>query len=246
MAEALACLERADRELARAGVARRSLAPGRETATSLLALGRSLQQAMPRGCEVAFASGLAAIALAELRNFPGNIFWDFDYTAASLLRNAARAPDPCENISQACELIVALQDLFGGGTQIRFRYGHDFIYGFDWAKWVRKAPAERAHIGPFELDFLRYLHARGEELLALIDADDAKYPRLLDERPRNPFAFCREPEAEAALHQRLAAEHKLPVKSWLTNTDPVWDRPFQRLRMECAESLGLALASAPA
>lgn len=223
---------------------RRSLDPGRERATSLLSLGSALQHAVPRGCEIAFASGLADIALAELRNFPSNIFWDFDYTAASLLRHAERAAAPRENLIEACEIIVALQDLFGGGTEIRFRYGHDFIYGFDWAKWVRKAPEQRAHVEPFDLVFLKYMYGRGEELLALIDEDDAKYPRLVDEHPRNPFTFSREPEAEAALHQRLAAEHKIPVRSWLIDAEPVWDQPFQRLRMECADSLGLSLAPA--
>lgn len=244
VAEALGHLARADDQLARAGIVRRSLGPGRESATSLLGLGQALRPLVPHGCEIAFGSGLAAVALAELRNFPSNIFWDFAYTAASLLRDAARAADPAQHLTRACESIVALQDLFGGGTEIRFCYGHDFIYGFDWAKWVRKAPSQRAQIGPFDLVFLEYLLGRGEELLALIDADDVKYPRLLDERPRNPFTFSREPEAEAALHLRLAAEHKLPVESWLIDAAPVWDRPFQRLRTECAETLGLTRASA--
>lgn len=238
----LETLRGADAELAASGVIRRSLCPERRLATSLLDLGVRLRSEVPCGCEEAFASGLGSIANAELRNFPENIFWDFDFTASSLLREARDAVEPAHHLSHACALIVELQDLFGSATEIRFRYGHDFIYGFDWAKWVRKEPATRAQVGPFDLEFLRFLHHRGHELLELIADDDAKYPTLRTAEPRNPFQFSREPADEANLHQSLARDHLLPVESWLTDARPVWDKPFQRLRRERAEQLGLGKA----
>ncbi|MEZ4231034.1 MAG: ferrochelatase [Polyangiaceae bacterium] len=233
-------LRAADEVLAASGVLRRSLCPERQLATSLLDLGARLRSEIPRGCEGAFARGLASIARAELRNFPENIFWDFDYTASSLVEEASAAVEPARHLTHACALIVELQDLFGSATEIRFRYGHDFIYGYDWAKWVRKDPAARRGVGPFDLEFLRFLHHRGHELLELIAEDDTKYPTLRTSEPRNPFEFSREPSAEAALHESLARDHLLPVESWRLDATPVWDRPFQRLRRERAEALGLA------
>ncbi|MCA9646777.1 MAG: ferrochelatase [Myxococcales bacterium] len=238
MADFQSILRSADEQLSAMGVARRSLCPKRDLATSLLDLGVRLQLEVPRGCEMAFARGLASIADAEVRNFPENIFWDFDYTAASLLREATASSEPARHLSEVCGLIVALQDLFGSATEIRFRYGHDFIYGFDWAKWVRKQPDQRASVGPFDLEFLTFLHQRGHELLELIAEDDAKYPTLRTSEPRNPFEFSRDPEAEAALHESLARDGLLPVESWRVDATPVWDKPFQRLRRERAMRLG--------
>ena len=164
MADFQSILRSADEQLSAMGVARRSLCPKRDLATSLLDLGVRLRSEIPRGCEMAFAHGMANIARAELRNFPENIFWDFDYTGASLLREASAAADSADHLSCACGLIVELQDLFGSATEIRFRYGHDFIYGFDWAKWVRKEPQARASVGPFDVQFLTFLHQRGRSV----------------------------------------------------------------------------------
>lgn len=238
-------LRAADDLLSAEQVVRRSLCPDRQLATSLLDLGVRLRSEIPHGCEMAFAHGMANIARAELRNFPANIFWDFDYTGASLLREAAAAADSADHLSRACGLIVELQDLFGSATEIRFRYGHDFIYGFDWAKWVRKEPQARASVGPFDLEFLTFLHQRGHELLDLIAHDDTKYPTLRTSEPRNPFEFSRDPGAEAALHESLARDGLLPVESWRIDAQPVWDKPFQRLRRERAVSLGLAKSATP-
>ena len=223
----------ADQRLEREVGVRLTLDPSRERATSLEALHRSL---VPRladpGMEDALARGLVETASAIRRHFPDNLLWDFDALAAALV---ARCPDSA-SLLRAFEDVVALNALFGCETTIRFRYVHDFIYGFDWAKWVRRDPGARTGVGPFDAVFLTALLARGRELLELIAADDEKYPRLPDERARNPFVFSREPEDELRLHRALAAEGLVPVPAWRLDGTPTWDRPFADLRTARAAS----------
>jgi hypothetical protein len=189
----------------------------------------------------ALARGLASIAAAMRRAFPGNIFGDLDYLAASLWRGAQRAPQgPLPFLREQCEQVATLQALFGQGTTIRFRYVHDFLYGFDWAKWVAREPNARSSVGPFDPEFLAFMGSRGHELLELIaQGRDPKYPPLPGGRPRNPFGFSREPAAEIALHQHLAREGLLPVEAWRIDAHPRWDRPFAELRRQQALRLGL-------
>ncbi|MCA9707587.1 MAG: aldo/keto reductase [Myxococcales bacterium] len=158
----------------------------------------------------------------------------------AIARKVERAMRRVPFLRRQCEQIAALQDLFGQGTAIRFRYVHDFVYGFDWAKWVARDPAARASVGPFEPPFLAFMLERGHQLLQLIaDGRDRKYPPLPDDRPRNPFGFSREPEAEIALHQSLAADGLLPVEAWRVDAQPRWDRPYAELRRQRALALGL-------
>jgi len=231
-------LARADAQLERAGVERHSLDAARSGATSLRALGERL---LPDAGHLApvLADGMVRVARAVAQHFPDNLFWDLDAVFADILREARAATDPRAHLAASLEEIVALHALFGQETDIRFRYVHDFVYGFDWAKWVHRDPAARAEIGPFALVFLRSVRARGHELLALIARDDAKYPRLPDARARNPFPFSREPEAEAALYRDLAARSLIPVPAWQLAPEPEWDRPFAVAREERARALRL-------
>jgi hypothetical protein len=256
----VAALERLAQADARSGEPPwRTLAPDRTHARPLLAIGRVLLEpetwrlpeatAEPEAAAAAeaFAEGLVAIAEAMRRAFPHNIFGDLDHLAASLWRGAAAAPEgPVAHLREQCRRVVELQELFGQGTAIRFRYVHDFLYGFDWAKWVARDPATRARVGPFAPQFLESMEARGHELLALIASGrDLRYPPLPDARPRNPFGFSREPADELVLHRHLAREGLLPVEAWRVDASPRWDRPFQRLRREHAARLGLADHAAP-
>ncbi len=251
-AEAEGALDRLDATDARLdslGVERLTLDPERERASSLGELGRLLlprTHALPSGTARAFSEGLTSIADSVLTHFPGNLLWDLDHLAASVLREASRTADPVAHVRDALAEVVSLHALFGRATPIRFRYAHDFVYGFDWAKWVRRDPRHRARVGPFDLEFLRSMRRRGGELLALIEGDDAKYPRLRHHRPRNPFAFSREPSAELALHRDLARRDLVPVRAWRADDEPTWDRPFAEEREARARALGLTKDEAPA
>ncbi|MCA9607537.1 MAG: ferrochelatase [Myxococcales bacterium] len=220
-------LEAADARLREAYGALATLDPERDEATSPSALFAALAPRCVDDAMVeALARGLVALADATVEHFPENLLFDYDALAAALVHEAVDAAA----LSRAFDAVVTLHARFGVHGPIRFRYVHDFVYGFDWAKWVRRDPEHRVGVGPYDVAFLEALLARGEELLALIEADDTKYPRLRDERPRNPFAFSREPEAELRLHRRLAVEHLLPVEAWRLEPRPVWDRPFADLR----------------
>ncbi|MCX4243516.1 ferrochelatase [Paraliomyxa miuraensis] len=233
----------ADADARRSGARWLSLSPERSHAHTLEAIGRELWSggADPRAAE-ALADGLATIEAAMRRSFPRNVFGDLDLLAGSLWRGALAAGEGAvAHLRAQCMRVAALQELFGEATAIRFRYVHDFVYGFDWAKWVARDPANRAHVGPFSPEFLATMEHRGHELLVLIDGGhDPKYPPLPDERPRNPFGFSREPDAEIALHRQLAHRRLIPVEAWCVRGRARWDLPFAQLRREHAARLGLA------
>lgn len=239
--DALELLRAADARLDAAGVERRTLDPNGGRATPLGALGRALlprAQGMRDGTALALARGLAATADAILEHFPDNLLWDLDALAAALLRQAGAAGERApEELAGAFDEVLELHALFGRATAIRFRYVHDFVYGFDWAKWVRRDPPGRRHVGPYDRVFLRSMLRRGGELLALIEADDAKYPRLRRPGARNPFTFSREPADELRLHRDLAARGLVPVEAWRLEPSPVWDRPFADAREARAAAL---------
>lgn len=182
--------------------------------------------------------GLVQLFQAQLQNFPENLFWDFDYLAVATVREALGQAEPAAHLQRSFTRMADLQQLFGQGTPIRFRYVHDFIYGYDWAKWVRRAPDSRAGVGPFDWEFLTYMYRRGHELLALIEADDQKYPRLRSDAPRNPFGFSREPPAERAIHADLARRGQIPVAAWDPGAEPEWDHDYAQIRSDRAHALG--------
>lgn len=217
----------------------RTLAPDRARATLPSELGAALLTVAdsPALCE-AFADGLGLLVEAIVDAFPGNLLWDLDHLSATVLTHARTRVDPAATLGSALTSIAELQHRFGRASTIRFRYIHDFIYGFDWARWVAKDPATRTTVGPFDPAFVKRMHRRGRELAETIArGDDEKYPPLRGDAERNPFRFQREPEVELELHQLLAREGKLPVKSWCFVTVPRHDAPFTELREAAAEAL---------
>lgn len=231
----------------------RSLDPSRERATSLEELhARALASVEPGLCDAladALAEGLCELALAQLDAFPGNLFWDLDLICAALVAEA-RTLAPAQ--ARACVIdrfarMSALQHLYGRRTPINFSYVHDFVYGFDWAKWVAREPSlHAAPPGPFSLTFLEYMDRRGHELLELIAVDDGKYPSLDGDEPRNPFPFSREPEAEVRLHRELARRDLIPVPTWIADASARdwstrWTVAFADRRVEVASELDLTL-----
>ncbi|WP_373530669.1 hypothetical protein [Nostoc sp.] len=183
---------------------------------------------------------LESIVYTQLQNFPENIFWDFDFLVSSMLRQALVADeDAIAFLKVFGEKMVSLTEMFGNKTAMRFRYAHDFMYGFDWARWVQKEPQNRAHIEPFSLVFLDYLLAKGKELLQRISQGQITSYKLCDTGYRNPFTFSREPEDEYRLLTYLAEEQLIPVAVWEWNACPVWNKPFQEMRQQLALKLNI-------
>jgi hypothetical protein len=211
----------------------RSLAPGRSRSRSVEEVVAHVADGSPAAAELTAA--LREIEAAAAAAFPGNIYWDTELLATELLRAG-----PGE-LAALGRQIAGLQALYGHNTVIRFRYVHDFLYGYDWAKWVQREPEERAGVGPFAPAFIDHQERRARELEQLIADDDAVYPSLPEGQVRNPFPFSREPEAEALLLAELAAAGLLPVEAWDAAASPRWDRPYADLRIERAAALGLSL-----
>lgn len=224
----------ADAEIERRPSAPLSLDPSPRRATKLKTLREALEgDARDRD---AFSEALVSIAESQLRHFPGNLFWDFDAFAAQLVRFDR------DELNEALALSRSLMERFGMNSPIRFRYVHDFIYGFDWARWVAHDPSARAEIPPFGLEFLRHIYRRGGELIEAIRSErDPRYPRMSVSRnaARNPFEFVREPREEYRLMRALAERSLIPVRAYERGTRGEFSRDYRALRRELARELGL-------
>jgi len=227
----------ADRRVGAGGSQWRTLDPQRARASTLTEIAGRVLPSHRSASAVAFAHGLAQVAVAMHEAFPGNLFWDLDYLAASLWREGQGDP---ERMRAHAEAHAALQHVFGRRTPIGFEYVHDFTYGYDWAKWVAREPEARAMVAPTSPAFVAVMQARGEELLAVIAAGaDAKYPRLTGSGPRNPFGFSRDKADEIVLLTHLASDGALPVQAWRVDPPLSPHRPFGQLRLDAAGQLGL-------
>ncbi|AUT00537.1 hypothetical protein CLI64_09125 [Nostoc sp. CENA543] len=183
---------------------------------------------------------LEIIVKSQLNNFPENVFWDFDFMVSSMLFQALTAKDNAiVFLGKFAHKMVSLTDLFGMNSEIRFRYVHDFIYGFEWAKWVQKDPKNRANIEPFSLTFLDYLLAKHQELIQRIRRGKSQSYKLCDNGFRNPFTFSREPDDEYRLLTHLAKAQLIPVAAWDWNAVPMWNKPFQEKREQLALELNI-------
>ncbi len=241
-------LVRLDHHIDRCAGQGQSLDPARRRATPLATLvpdlTRDIDGQEHRELARALHEGAAQIAAAQLKNFPENLFWDFDGLLGTLLAAALKHDHPSVELRTRCTLIAQLQHVFGAHTTIRFRYVHDFLYGFDWARWVARAPEKRAHVGPFDPEFLSYCLKRGAELQELIEQNDQKYPALPTGNFRNPFAFSRSPEHEGQLMRDLAARSWIPAPGWTKAMAPQWNRPYATMRERRARSLGIGQPAA--
>lgn len=177
----------------------------------------------------------------QLFYFPENIFWDYNYFSTSIFQEVLKSSTPSETLEDYFFKLNRLLKIFGKDSMISFRYMHDFLYGFDWAKWVRKEPENRKHIAPFEMRFLDYIALRGKELETLIEKNDRKYHKILEGVYRNPFAFSRNIKDETRLLQSLATDGFIPIEGWDYRCTPNWQLPFNDLRKERAKTLAIPL-----
>lgn len=236
-------MQRLDAELQTRVGAPLSLAPGRARAQSLSLVAEELLASRSSPWQQAFVAASVDITEAMLEHFPGNLYWDLDYVMAALLAEAGCEDEGPQRLRQLAAMVVALQVRFGRHGLIRFRYLHDFTYGFDWARWVARKPAQRAGHGPFSLVYLRHIEGRGREMSAAIEAGDPALPLLAPGQFRNPFPFSREPVHEARLLADLAGRDLIPVHAWCTTAQPRHDLPFAALREERAWALAIPPAA---
>jgi hypothetical protein len=243
LAMALAPLHEAERRLSGAVDARASLDPARPQATALPVLGERMLREVP---DPAHWSGhgraLAALALAQLEHFPQNVLWDLDYPALCMARAAqGHAGGAAAYVARCSELLTELHAAYGRHSVIRFRYVHDFVYGFDWERWVNADAPQRRVVGPFDLPFLERSLERSRELERAIREGHPSYPRLAPGEFRNPFGFSREPAAELTLHRALLAQGAIAVPSFDPDAQPDAGLGSSKRREALAVELGLNL-----
>ncbi len=213
-----------------------TLDPCRESASPLTEL---VERLANDGERPHLAAAASSVAEAQLECFPENLLWDFDFFLASVHEQAAAADDYVARLDEAARVTVGLMHLYGQQSVIQFRYVHDFMYGFDWARWVRRDPEARAHVPPFSVEFLKQVQVRGRDILDLIEADDDVYPQIDDGAPRNPFPFSREPEEELRLYRSLSERGCIPIEAWRPDAEPDATRDFDALRQDAAKRLGI-------
>lgn len=189
-----------------------------------------------------FIDSITILVKKELLHFPNNIFWDKDYILIYLLEQICQFPSNEQEmfLSEYVHTYISLLELFGKCSSIRFQYLHDFSYGFDWAKWVRNDSEHRKEILPFSLPFLQRMFQRGKELELLIQNNDSMYPRLHDEKFRNPFQFHRSIECESRLLRQLAKKNQIPIVAWETHGSIDWKKNYSELRDIEAKNSGLS------
>jgi hypothetical protein len=213
-------------------ITERSLRPAGGAARPLLELAKELPPKVHQEPDAtAIANNLLELIEIFRRSFPENIFLDLDYLAGALSQLNRDERDA--RLSQVRALCAEFS-----APPLQFRYAHDFVYGFDWCRWVAREPDTRSNIGPFDPPFLQYLSQRAVELRALIAEGDRKYHPIETDTFRNPFSFVREPHEEIAIHEALAKKDLIPVEAWSCQGRIRWDLPFAALREETARELG--------
>ncbi len=222
-------------------IERKSLDLSKDRATGFYMLGASLyERAENTSLLDSYCEYFFELSRAKLYHFPENIFWDTDHLFFSAYTEIEQAVKPSEYLIEYMDVLMGLLKLFGKHSTIKFRYLHDFTYGFDWAKWVKKKQIDREQVGPFSLSFLKRMHKRGKELGDLILKNDRKYHQLKkSQKFRNPFLFLREPAEEQRLLQSLSKLDFIPVKCWDANDQPNWQKPFDAERNKISKELGI-------
>jgi len=223
---------------------RETLCPGRETAINSEFLETKLKSLLQsEGDWRAFEDFLLGFILTLQENFPGNLFYDLDYFLWSIVRTSKEEEFVFQNeLQKKKDLIQKIFTTFGIHSKIKFQYAHDFLYGYDWCKWVREKQLGEKDITPFGYPFLLYILGRGKDMLQLVESDSLEYPSLEANSKsfRNPFLFQRSPSQEALVMRSLASEGKLPVLGWDLDFTPAPEVDFLKIRFERAQDLGIS------
>ncbi len=202
--------------------------------------------ALPAEVQRAAVDALCQTAELMRAEFPNNLYWDLDLLASTLASQSSDARDACARIARIATLLRQVHVLFGLHSVIRFRYTHDFLYGYDWARWMARRPPGAPFVGPYDVEFLRYVAQRGQQLQQVITSgSDATYGVLPVGEFRNPFPFDRSPDPEVRLHDRLARECLVPVPAWEAGGRPDFARDFSQERLARAREMGLCSRVAP-
>ncbi|WCL50907.1 hypothetical protein [Leptospira sp. GIMC2001] len=189
---------------------------------------------------IIFAEKFATIIDSILINFPKSIFWDFDYFCKSLMSEKQSIEDWKSEFDQRLELILSINERFGCKSSIRFQYYHDFLYGFDWFKWMNLENRESSKADPFGIEFLSYINNRGKEMEVLIEKNSEEYGQIEDHSFRNPFYFTRTDNDEMLLMRNLASNDELPLQTWKLYPNLECKKDYSEIRNKRAFELNIS------
>ena len=240
-------LRKLDEALRQQGVLRSSVHPERSHARSFYELARAFNEAgTSPETQAAIEDLIVALASDIPRHFPENIFWDFDCLCGAIASCAASASISAPNyILEATDILRELLKMFGLHSSIRFRYMHDFIYGYDFEQWEPESSLPFAEKQDFSISFLQAMLKKGRAMERCAARNGAAYPQLAEGRYRNTFSFCREPDSERLLFSHLVRQGLLPLEGWrLDGADVrIAGKKYRPLRNTCARELGLMVES---
>jgi hypothetical protein len=231
-----------------AGIIPRSLNPRQKLASSFASMSSALATLDLTKAELDLVNRFFKTTIRLfIKNFPENIFWDFDYFVFQIVQSGLQNRSEFElYLNKKQNLVEKILEIFGQHSSIRFRYIHDFIYGYDWQKWYKDIRIEINDPSPFGFSFLEYILNRGIEIQSLIEQDDKKYGKIAKSQNRNPFFFRREPEDEISLLQNLAESGDLPIQAWELRAIPDAGKNYSMIRTQRAKSLNLPKNDDPA
>jgi|JI8StandDraft_1071087.scaffolds.fasta_scaffold05245_4 hypothetical protein len=224
---------------------RKSLNPKQEFVNPFVQLESSLAQLGLTAKQIdLMADHSFQIIKSAAHHFPENIFWDFDFLIYRLSANSLLRQTFEKSSAEYCTKLLRIFEIFGAHSPIKFRYIHDFIYGYDWLKWMLEKRKKNEKTDPFDDPFLDYIYSRGLELISLIEKNDADYPEL-DGVFRNPFLFLRSTEEEIELHKNLSVTNQLPIEAWSISAVPRHDKNYSLIRLERSKAMGIGKNSLP-
>lgn len=232
--------------LERKGILPLSLNPDKESPSSFLELLETLPDTHPDPNDLELVLHFFDACIHSiLENYPENIYWDLDflfYHVYKQLKDKESFSEKQGWIMQLETRVKHIMDIFGSKSKIQFRYIHDFLYGFDWCKWVRKQKESglTEEYNPFGEEFLTYIESRGLEILDMIEENDQDYVPLQSGTFRNPFVFKRGTEEEKMLLSSLAETKDIPIFAWKVDAKYNTKKDYSQIRKERADALGIA------
>ncbi|NCN10043.1 MAG: hypothetical protein GW938_09390 [Leptospira sp.] len=239
-------LEEIDRILINNSISYLSLCPDKKYATPIKKLIEQEQENFETDADINNWIDFCHKLIEEsVSNFRENIFWDFDFLIHSLVIEYKVSSIKQEFIENRKEKIKSIFRLFGSKSLIRFKYLHDFLYGYDWYKWQTQSQESSNELKPFGDSFLNYIESRGKELIELIERNDTNYPALENEESRNPFYFSRDKEEETLLWKSLAKDNLIPIPSWQRKIPISLSHNFSEIRNQRAIDLQITSNQSP-
>jgi hypothetical protein len=158
---------------------------------------------------------IATLVEATVQYFPGNLFWDFDCIAASMVTCAVlSAQDTAHYIREYGRKLDELFELYGKDSLISFQYTHDFLYGYDHERWHSRMVLDEPECYEFSGSYLDFLLRKGAAITRQIEREVPGFERVPPGEFRNTFGYARDAASEVRVLRAVVTEGQLPIRAW--------------------------------